>query len=30
MIQIFDFNASSTPLDFEEILNSWSVKIDIN
>ncbi len=30
LIQIFDFNASSTPLDFEEILNSWSVKIDIN
>ncbi len=30
LIQIFDFNASSTPLNFEEILNSWSVKIDIN
>ncbi len=30
LIQIFDFNAGSTPLNFEEILNSWSVKIDIN
>ncbi|MBB6031322.1 hypothetical protein HNR35_000286 [Borreliella spielmanii] len=30
LIQIFDFNTSSTPLDFEEILNSWSVKIDID
>ncbi|WKC79013.1 hypothetical protein QIA30_03310 [Borreliella turdi] len=30
LIQIFDFNASRTPLDFEEILNSWSIKIDIN
>lgn len=30
LIQMFDFNISGTPLDFEEILNSWSVKIDIN
>ncbi|QFI14663.1 hypothetical protein QIA37_03325 [Borrelia sp. CA_690] len=30
LIQIFNFNASSTPLDFEEILNSWSIKIDTN
>ncbi|QXG44250.1 hypothetical protein KSP41_02755 [Borreliella burgdorferi] len=30
LIQVFDFNASKTPLDFEEILNSWSIKIDIN
>ncbi|MBB6042541.1 hypothetical protein QIA34_03315 [Borreliella yangtzensis] len=30
LIQMFDFNTSSTPLDFEEILSSWSVKIDIN
>ncbi|WKC76261.1 hypothetical protein [Borreliella valaisiana] len=30
LIQMFDFNTSSTPLDFEEILNGWSVKIDIN
>ncbi|WP_301409881.1 hypothetical protein [Borreliella tanukii] len=30
LIQMFAFNTSSTPLDFEEILNSWSVKIDIN
>ncbi|AJA90646.1 hypothetical protein OY14_02740 [Borreliella chilensis] len=30
LIQIFDFNVNRTPLDFEEILNNWSIKIDIN
>ncbi|AWG42920.1 hypothetical protein CR532_02900 [Candidatus Borreliella tachyglossi] len=30
LIQVFDFNLGSTPIDREDTLNSWSVRIDTN
>ncbi|QFP41799.1 hypothetical protein F9Y90_01480 [Borrelia miyamotoi] len=30
LIQAFDFNVCKTPIDFNDILNSWSVRIDTN
>lgn len=30
LIQAFDFNVCKTPIDLNDILNSWSVRIDTN
>ena len=30
LIQAFDFNLSKIPIELEDVLNSWSVRIDTN